>query len=676
MKIDILRHTRLALLLMLYALTLFGMASSASASADLVWQKCLGGSSYDLAYSVQQTSDSGYIVAGYTDSNLTGDVGRNHGGSDFWVVKLDGSGNVTWRKCLGGSSDDYALSVQQTSDSGYIVAGGTSSNLTGDVGRNHGGEDFWVVKLDASGNITWQKCLGGSNYDTAPSVQQTADSGYIVAGYTESNLTGDVGRNNGYIDYWLVKLDGSGNITWQKCLGGSSADVAESVQQTSDSGYIVAGYTYSNLTGDVGQNHGFGDYWVVKLGLDTRFMESYEDMLRSQFGLLSSFENLLKNTTLNSSMSTNFLDSFDDLSDRQQRGLYSFEDIVSFSWSELDASQKIKLTASYEDLLRRQATIIAINEDLLTRAFCKLGAKDKEQLLDRYEYRVKFEVVLLKKFENWLHYQQMMEETEYGSWIAFLSSFEDLIRRQSNLLDSFEMLMKIDCTDEYINVAKSANPQVVDMAAGDQVTYAYTVKNMNNTYFIKDIVVKDSLWGDVGTIALLAPRASQTLLSLQKGTSCADCNNCQCKVCNFATVCGEVITPHGNFTVCDVSNETCVVVDENSGTSPIYPGKKVAEVKEEQATFIEPTEASFKPMRGDGVPVTIYFNINPARDSDPEGLDVYVDGKFIGRGTGDSFTFTVTAGHHEIRVNDGRQDYQQNLIFQRGVPKIIYVNAE
>jgi hypothetical protein len=225
-------------------------------------------------------------------------------------------------------------------------------------------------------------------------------------------------------------------------------------------------------------------------------------------------------------------------------------------------------------------------------------------------------------------------------------------------------------------VTKSANPLVVDVAAGDQVTYAYTVKNMNNTYFIKDIVVKDSLWGDVGTIALLAPRASQTLPSLQKGTSCADCNNCQCKVCNFATVCGEVITPYGNFTVCDVSNETCVVVDENSGTSPIYPGKKVAEVKEEQATFIEPTEASFKPMRGDGVPVTIYFNINPARDSDPEGLDVYVDGKFIGRGTGDSFTFTVTAGHHEIRVNDGRQDYQQNLIFQRGVPKIIYVNAE
>jgi hypothetical protein len=732
---DMIRSTCAAMLVMLYAVTIFGMASSASASADLVWQKCLGGSSYDWAYSVQQTSDGGYIVAGGTESNLTGDVGRNHGGEDFWVVKLDecgdviwqkclggssndvvygniqqtfdggyivagwtvsnltgdvgrnhggadcwvvkldGSGEITWQKCLGGNSDDYALSVQQTSYGGYIIAGGTESNLTGDVGQNHGGEDYWVVKLDPSGDIAWQKCLGGSSWEYAVGIQQTFDSGYIVAGLTESNLTGDVGRNHGFIDYWVVKLDGSGEIIWQKCLGGSSIDDAESVQQTADGGYIVAGMTISNLTGDVGQNHGLFDYWIVKLGLDTRSMESYEGLLRSQFGLMGSFENLLKNTTLNSTMSYKFLDSFDDLADRQQRGLYSFEDLVSYSWSDLDACQKIKLTDSFEDLLRRQAAIIASNEDLLKRDFCELGSEDKKRLLDRFEDRLKFEVVLLKKFEDWLHYQQMMEETEYDSWIAFLSSFEDLLRRQSNLLDSFEMLMKIDCTEEYITVTKSAEPQHIDLAAGNQVSYTFTVKNMNNIYSIKDIAVKDSLWGDVGTIALLAPGASQTL-TLEKGPSCADCNNCQCKVCDFATACGEVTTPNGNFTVCDVSNEVCVAVDENYGTAPIYPGEKVATVKEEQATIIEPTESSAKPVREDGVPVTIYFNIKPGLSFEPEGFDVYVDGKFIGRCSSDSFSFTVTAGHHVIRVNDGRHDYQQNLIFQSGMRKIIYVNVE
>jgi len=229
--------------------------------------------------------------------------------------------------------------------------------------------------------------------------------------------------------------------------------------------------------------------------------------------LIGSFENLLKNTTLNSSMSYMFLDSFDDLARREQDGIYSFEDLVSQQWTDICFLQQIELTKSFEDLLRREAIILSSNEDLLKRGFCKLNPGQKKELLDRFEARLKSEVVLLKKFEDWLHYQQMIEENSrlYDTWMAFLSSFEDLIRRQSNLLDSFETLMKIDCTDKYINVTKSANPLVIDVAAGDQVSYTYIVENMNRTYSIKDIVVKDSLRGDVGTIALLAPVASQTL---------------------------------------------------------------------------------------------------------------------------------------------------------------------
>jgi hypothetical protein len=241
------------------ALLIFSL--SCFSQPAIQWQKCLGGTSYDEAHSVQQTADGGYIVAGFTQSN-NGDVTGNHGGYDYWVVKLNSNGNVQWQKCLGGTGDDHSSSVQQTTDGGYIVAGRTGSN-DGDATGNHGDWDYWVVKLDSSGNIQWQKCLGGTGSDFASSIQQTTDGGYIVAGYTYSN-EGDVTGNHGYSDYWVVKLNSSGNVQWQKCLGGTGDDFASSVQQTTDGGYIVAGQTGSN-DGDVTGNHGYGDCWVVKL---------------------------------------------------------------------------------------------------------------------------------------------------------------------------------------------------------------------------------------------------------------------------------------------------------------------------------------------------------------------------------------------------------------------------
>jgi PKD repeat protein len=232
-----------------------------NATGDTTWTKCLGGSNDDYAHSIQQTTDGGYIVAGYTESN-DGDVYGNHGSSDYWIVKLNATGDTTWTKNLGGSGYDYALSIQQTTDGGYIVAGYTESN-DGDVSGNHDWYDFWVVKLNATGDTTWTKCFGGSSYDYARSIQQTTDGGYIVAGYTKSN-DGDVSGFNDSTDYWIVKLNATGDTTWTKSLGGSNYDDAHSIQQTTDGGYIVAGYTYSN-DGDVSGNHGGADFWVVKL---------------------------------------------------------------------------------------------------------------------------------------------------------------------------------------------------------------------------------------------------------------------------------------------------------------------------------------------------------------------------------------------------------------------------
>jgi gliding motility-associated-like protein len=230
-------------------------------TGGIQWQKTLGGMAQDEANAIQQTTDGGYIVAIFTDSN-DGDVIGNHGAGDAWVVKLSGTGGIQWQKTLGGTNTDAAKAIQQTTDGGYIVAGGTRSN-DGDVIGFHGSEDAWVVKLNDTGGIQWQKTLGGTGTDWATAIQQTTDGGFIVAGYTDSS-DGDVIGNHGSTDPWVVKLNGTGGIQWQKTLGGTGDERANAIQQTTDGGYIVAGYTSSN-DGDVIGNHGVSDAWVVKL---------------------------------------------------------------------------------------------------------------------------------------------------------------------------------------------------------------------------------------------------------------------------------------------------------------------------------------------------------------------------------------------------------------------------
>ncbi|GAF67717.1 unnamed protein product, partial [marine sediment metagenome] len=201
------------------------------------WDKTFGGSQYDVASSVQQTSDGGYILAGKTES-------FGPGGSDFWLIKTDPNGNKEWDKTFGGSYYDVAYSVQQTSDGGYIIAGYTQSFGAGKC-------DFWLIKTDPNGNKEWDKTFGGSGYDYARSVQQTCDEGYILAGKTESFGAGG-------FDFWLIKTDQNGNKEWDKTFGGSRHDVASSIQQTSDKGYIIAGTTYSFGAGN-------NDFWLIKL---------------------------------------------------------------------------------------------------------------------------------------------------------------------------------------------------------------------------------------------------------------------------------------------------------------------------------------------------------------------------------------------------------------------------
>ena len=231
------------------------------ATGNLIWESDLGGSGWDEAFSIQQTTDGGYIIAGQSESN-DGDVGGNNGQWDCWIVKLDNTGAIVWETNLGGSDTDKALSIRQTTDDGFIIAGYSESD-DGDVGGNNGSQDYWIVKLDNTGNLIWETNLGGSSGDYAYSIQQTNDNGYIIAGSSRSS-DGDVGENYGNTDFWIVKLDGNGTLIWETNLGGSNSDNARSIQQTIDGGYIVAGGSTSN-NGDVGGNNGEGDYWIVKL---------------------------------------------------------------------------------------------------------------------------------------------------------------------------------------------------------------------------------------------------------------------------------------------------------------------------------------------------------------------------------------------------------------------------
>ena len=251
-------------LLLIASILLFQLTSFAQAPA-IEWKKTYGGNFDEIPSKIRKTSDGGYIIAGTANGLDSGDVTGNHSIlKDFWVVKVNNNGAIQWQKTYGGTSDETSYSIEQTADGGYIIAGETSSN-NGDVLGNHNNSiDVWVIKINSTGTLQWQKTLGGTQTDRACSVQQTADGGYIVGG-TTSSVDGDITsfHGNETADFWLIKLNSSGALQWQKTIGGSGNDSCVSMQITPDGGYIMVGDAGST-DGDVTDSSGWGT-WVVKL---------------------------------------------------------------------------------------------------------------------------------------------------------------------------------------------------------------------------------------------------------------------------------------------------------------------------------------------------------------------------------------------------------------------------
>lgn len=246
---------------------------------DILWQKVFGGSSTDIAYSIECTSDGGYIVGGSSASGISGNKSQNSYGSyDWWVLKLDSLGNLQWQKAIGGSSSDELRDIHQTADGGYIVAGFSSSGISGNKSETvFGMSDYWIVKLDNLGNIVWQNTIGGSGYDQAMTVIQNSDGDFIVGGYSSSGISGEkTAVSKGNYDWWILKLDEIGSIIWQKTIGGSNIDYLYSIVQAQDTGYLLAGQSYSGLSGDKTlASFGNYDYWIVYV--DTAFAIKWQN---------------------------------------------------------------------------------------------------------------------------------------------------------------------------------------------------------------------------------------------------------------------------------------------------------------------------------------------------------------------------------------------------------------
>jgi hypothetical protein len=244
-------------------------AVKVDAAGDKEWDRAFGGGADDVLTSVVPTRDGGYLLAGHSQLGAGGNKTSNGFGRwDYWVVKVDGTGNKEWDRACGGSQDDYLTSVVATSDGGYLLGGWSSSGAGGNkTSSSFGDRDYWVVKVDGAGNKQWDRAFGGGSVDWLTSVVVTSDGGFLLAGWSGSGAGGNKTSNTfGSRDYWVVKVDGAGNKQWDRAFGGGQDDGLTSIVATSDGGYLLGGYSISGADGNKSSN-GFGgdDYWVVKL---------------------------------------------------------------------------------------------------------------------------------------------------------------------------------------------------------------------------------------------------------------------------------------------------------------------------------------------------------------------------------------------------------------------------
>jgi hypothetical protein len=236
-----------------------------NAADELEWNKTYGGSLDDRGNKIIQTQDGGFLLIGESKSSDQ-DLSSNAGSYDFWVVKLTSSGLVEWEKSLGYLGADKANSVIQTSDNGYLITGVldvTASEGAGNSRVLHAGGDYWATKISQNGATLWTKYFGGTLSETPYDLIETLDNGFLLVGTSDSEDV-DIQNNIGAYDFWVVKIDALGNLLWEKSYGGSEIDEAYSITNTADGNYVIVGNTRSN-NNDITINNGDADLWLIKI---------------------------------------------------------------------------------------------------------------------------------------------------------------------------------------------------------------------------------------------------------------------------------------------------------------------------------------------------------------------------------------------------------------------------
>jgi hypothetical protein len=250
---------------------LFFLPSLLTAQAPAtIWENRFGRNGLNALSSVIATPDGGAILAGTTLAfTAGGDVSQGSKGyNDYWIVKVDSSGNKQWDKRYGGPGDDFLTSIIPTIDGGYLLGGYSRSGARGDKSEaNRGIVDYWIVKINSAGRKQWDKTFGGSGYDSFKSLIPTVDGGYLLFGSSDSGADGDKSEaSNGSNDYWIVKITSTGTKQWDKTFGGEDSDYLESVATTPDGGYLLGGYSSSGISGDKTEaSKGDSDFWIVKI---------------------------------------------------------------------------------------------------------------------------------------------------------------------------------------------------------------------------------------------------------------------------------------------------------------------------------------------------------------------------------------------------------------------------
>lgn len=264
-----------------------------SQSDTLEWIKTYGGSSDDRGEKIITTTDGGFAIIGYSESTDM-DVGENAGDKDFWILKLDSNGNITWKKTMGYLGKDFGTAIIKTSDGGFIATGELDVTASGGEGNTssrplHAGGDYWVIKLSSSGALEWSRYYGGTFTETPSGIVEDQNGNFIIAGTSDSSDV-DIENNKGTYDFWIIKINNTGELLWKKNYGGSEIDEAKAIVKTSENNFLIVGNSRSNDQ-DIIQNSGGADLCIVKINKEGELLLQ-KNLGGSNFDVGNSIQNM------------------------------------------------------------------------------------------------------------------------------------------------------------------------------------------------------------------------------------------------------------------------------------------------------------------------------------------------------------------------------------------------